>query len=133
MGTLDHRNLPTYGQVFFPGAGREAHLGLAVEDLRDDVFNAAVVPTVDTGPLVCTHHPCFLTRSTAGLHPLTVHVGELVIYNGPHQLEVVKEAHCDGHTRIMWALGSILPPTRWASCWQLVNKVPLLTRTKEEN
>ena len=38
---LELRDIPTYGQLLSlgGGGGLEAHLGLAMEDIRDDVFN----------------------------------------------------------------------------------------------
>ena len=47
------------------------------------------------------HHPSYLTRSAAGLHPLTVHTGVRVMW---------AVAPCNGDARIMQAVGGILPP-----------------------
>ena len=65
----------------FGVGGLEAHLGLAVEDLWDDVFNPPPppAPPAQAGPPVCTHHPTFVTCSAAGLHAVPVHGGEVVL------------------------------------------------------
>ena len=71
------------GQLLL-GGGLEAHLGLAVEDLRDDVFNPPA-PRAQAAPPppVCTHHPTFVTHSAAGLHAVPVR-GEVVLWRGPY-------------------------------------------------
>ena len=84
LGTVEQGEVPTYGQLFFFGAGGlEAHLELAVEDLRDDVFNPPD-PPAQAIPPVCSHHPTFVTRSTAGLHPMPVRGGEIILWWGPY-------------------------------------------------
>ena len=104
-------------------------MGLAVEDVRDDVFHPP--PPTQARPVVCTHHPSFPTRIVTGLHPLTVQAGQIVVWNRPDKPEVVKEACCDGDVHVMWAAGGILPPTREASCWQPINEAPPFMHTKE--
>ena len=60
-----------------------ALLGL-VMNLRNDVFNP-FTPLTHTSSLLRPNCPCFLTRSAAVLHPLTLHVGDVAMWNGPHQ------------------------------------------------
>ena len=82
-----------YGHLLFLGGGSEAHLGLAVEYPRDDVFNPP--PEPDARPqadlCVCNHHPTFLIRSAAGLHPVPVRGGEIVLRRGAYHLELAKD------------------------------------------
>ena len=107
------------------GRGLEAHLGLAVEDLRDDVFNPPPPQAPgEADPPVCPHHPTFVTRSAAGLHPVPVHGGEVVLWRGPYRLELAKAERTDGDALVQWAIGGFLPPERPASCWQLLNEAP---------
>ena len=57
------------------------------------------------------HPPPQLPSARRGLHPITVHAGEVVLRNGPYHLEVVKDEECNGDTLISWAMGATLPPT----------------------
>ena len=43
---VDQRDFPIYGKLLFGGGGLEAHSGLAVEELRDDVFMPPPPPTL---------------------------------------------------------------------------------------
>ena len=94
-----------------------------MEDLGDNVFNT-VAPRTQASPRTCIHHPSVLTRTAAGLHLCTVHVGKILMWNGPYQFEVVKEARGNGDARVMWAMGSTLRPTRPGKCWQLIIEPP---------
>ena len=98
-------------------------MGLAVEDLRDDVFNPPEGSGAP-GPPVCPYHPTFVTRSAAGLHPVPVHGEEVVLWRGRYQLELAKAERKDGDALVQWAIGGFLPPERPASCWQLLNEAP---------
>ena len=73
---------------------------------------------------MCPHRPTFVTRSAAGLHPVPVHGGEVVLWRGPYQLELAKAERTDGDALVQWAIGGFLPPERPASAWQLLNEAP---------
>ena len=91
------------------GAGLEAHLGLAVEDLRDDVFYPPPQAPGEASPPVCPHHPTFVTRSAAGLHPVPVHGGEVVLWRRPHHLKLAKAERrrgCPGAVGNRWVLAA---------------------------
>ena len=82
LGTLEQRKVPTYGQLLFFLGGLIARLGLAVEDLRDDIFTPPPDLAALAGPPVCTHYPTFVTCSAMGLHVALVRGGEVVIWLG---------------------------------------------------
>ena len=89
------------------GVGLQARLRLAVEDLRDDVFNPPT-PRTSRSPM-CTHHPTFVTCSAAGLHAAPVRGGEVVLLQGPHEVELAKDGRTDGDALGYWAIGGTLP------------------------
>ena len=88
-------------------------------------------PEVQPGPPVCTHHPVFLSRSAHGISPVTVREGEILMWNGAYEMEVVKANSMDGDAEVTWALGATLPPTRPAPAWRLLHAVPEWKRAKE--
>ena len=88
-------------------------------------------PPAQEGPHMCGYHPTFATRSAADLHPMPVRGSESVLWWGPSQLGVAKDARTDGDTVVQWAIGSTLPPARPASVLQLVNDAPPFTNAKK--
>ena len=88
------------------------------------MFSTPPKPRVKQAPPVCPHHPTFVTRLAAGLHPVPVHGGEVLLWRGPYQLELAKAERTNGDALVQWAIGGFLPPERPASCWQLLNKAP---------
>ena len=80
---------------------------------------------------MCTHHPLFLSRSAHDISPVIVHVGEILMWNGAYEMEVVKGDSTDGDVEVTWALGATLPPTRPAPAWQLLHAVPEWKQAKE--
>ena len=64
----------------------------------------------DPPPPVCTHHPLFLSRSAHDISPVIVHAGEILMWNGTYEMEVVKGDSTDGDVEVTWALGATLPP-----------------------
>ena len=121
-------DVPTFGQLLLLGVGLEARPGLASRDVVDTVFSP---PEVQPGPPVCTHHPVFLFRSAHGISPVTVREGELLLWNGVYEMEVVKADLTDGDAEVTWALGATLPPTRPAPAWRLLHAVPEWKLAKE--
>ena len=121
-------DVPTFGQLLLLGVGLEARVGLASRDVVDDVFSP---PEVQPGPPVCTHHPLFLSRSAHGISPVTVREGEILMWNGAYEMEVVKADSTDGDAEVTLALGATLPPTRPAPAWRLLHAVPEWKRAKE--
>ena len=120
--------MPTFGQLLLLGVGLEARVGLANRDVVDDVFSP---PEVQPVPPVCTHHAMFLSRSAHGISPVTVREGEILLWNGAYEMEVVKADSTDGDAEVTWALGATLPPTRPAPAWRLLHAVPEWERAKE--
>ena len=59
-------------------------------------------------PPPCTHRPSFVTRSAAGLHPVPVRSGEVVLWGGGFHLELAKHARTDGDPLVQWAIGGAL-------------------------
>ena len=55
---------------------------------------------------MCTHHPLFLNRSAHDISPLIVHAGEISMWNGAYEMEVVKGDSTNGDVEVMWALGA---------------------------
>ena len=104
-------------------------MGLAVEDLRDDVFNPPDPPALASPP-VCTHHPTFVTRSAASLQAPPVHSGEVVLWRGPYQLQVANDGRTDGNALVQWAIGGTLSLERPTRAWQLPNDAPSFTNPK---
>ena len=127
-GGGEGEDVPTFGQLLLLGVGLEARVGLANRDVVDDVFSP---PEVQPGPPVCTHHPLFLSRSAHGISPVTVREGEILLWNGAYEMEVVKADSTDGDAEVTWALGATLPPTRPAPAWRLLHAVPEWKRAKE--
>ena len=82
-------------------------------------------------PPVCPHHPTFVTRLAAGLHPVPVHGGEAVLWQGPYHLEVAKAERTDGDAVVQRAIGGFLPRERPASAWQLLDKAPPFRNAKQ--
>ena len=131
MGLLEWgvgEDVPTSGQLLLLGVGLEARVGLASRDVVGDVFSP---PEVQPGPPVCTHHPLFLSRSAHGISPVTVREGEILMWNGAYEMEVMKADTTDGDAEVTWALGATLPHTRPASSWRLLHAVPEWKRAKE--
>ena len=121
-------DVPTFGQLLLLGVGSEARVGMANRDVVDDVFSP---PEVQPGPPVCTQHPLFLSCSAHGISPVTVREGEILLWNGAYEMEVVKADSTDGDAEVMWALRATLPPTRPAPAWRLLHAVPEWKRAKE--
>ena len=97
LGTLEQQEVCTYGQLLFVWGGLEAHLGLAVEDLRDDVFNPPPTPGSSRPPRV--HPPSHLLHPLGGGSPTLVGP-----WRGPYQLELAKDERTDGDALVQWAL-----------------------------
>ena len=96
LGLLDREggeDVPTFGQLLLLGVGLEARVGLATRDMVDDVFSP---PEVEPAPPVCTHHPLFLSRRAHDISPVIVHAGEILMWNGAYEMEVVKGDSTDG-------------------------------------
>ena len=93
----------------------------------DDIFSP---PEVEPAPPVCTHHPMSLSRSAHDISPVIVRAGDILMWNGAYEMEVVKGA-TDGDAEVTWALGAILPPTRPAPAWRLLHAEPAWKRAKE--
>ena len=121
-------DVPTFGQLLMLVVGLEARVGLANRDVVDDVFSP---PKVHPGPQVCSHHPLFLSSSPHGISPVTVREGEILLWNGAYEMEVVKADSTDGDAQVTWALGATLPPTRPAPAGRLLHAVPEWNRAKE--
>ena len=90
-------------------------------------------PEVAPGPPVCTHHPLFLPRSAHDISPVIVDAGEILMWNGAYDMEVVKGDSTDGDMEVTWALGAIPPPSRPAPAWQLLHAEPAWKRAKDSN
>ena len=108
LGLLDGEGgegVPTFGQLLLLGVGLEARVGLATRDMVDDIFSP---PEVEPGPPVCTHHP--LSRSAHDISPVILHAGDILMWNGAYEMEVVKGDSTDGGVKVTSALGAILPP-----------------------
>ena len=103
-------------------------MGLATPDMVVDVFSP---PQVEPGPPVGTHHHLFLSRSAHDISPIIVHAGEVLMWNGAYEMEVVKGDSMGGDMEVTWALGAALPPTSPAPAWQLLHAAPGWKRTKE--
>ena len=121
-------DVPTFGQLFLLGVGLEAMVGLASWDVVDDVLSP---PEVQPSPPVCTHHPQFLFRSAHGISPVTVREGEILLWNGAYEMEVVKADWTDGDAEVTWAPGAMQPPTRPAPAWRPLHFVLECKRGKE--
>ena len=121
-------DMPTFGQLLLLGVGLVARVGLASRHVMDDVFSH---PEVQPGPPVCTHRPLFLSCSAHGISPVTVREGEILLWNGAYEMEVVKADSMDGDAEVTWALGATLPPTRPAPARRLLHAVPEWKRAKE--
>ena len=68
LGTLGLQEDPTYGQLLFVGGGGlEAHLGLAVEDIR--MMFSTPKPRVKQPPPMCRHHPTFIASGRQASNP----------------------------------------------------------------
>ena len=106
----------------------EARVGLATRDMVDDVFNP---PELQPGPPVCPNHPLFLSRSAHDITPIVVNAGEVLMWNGAYQMEVVKGDSTDGDVEVTWALGATLPLGRPVPAWQLLHAMPAWKRAKE--
>ena len=131
LGLLDGEggeDVPIFGQLLLLGVGLEARVGLAIPDMVEDIFSP---PEVEPGPPVCTHHPLFLSRSAHDISPVIVHAGEILMWNGAYEMEVVKGDSTDGDVEVTWALGATLPPTRLAPASQLLRAVREWKRAKE--
>ena len=102
-------DMPTFGQPLLLGVGLEARVGLATRDMVDNIFSP---PEVERGPSVCTHHPLFHSCSAHDIFPVIVHAGDVLMWNGAYEIEVVRGDPRDGDAEVAWALGAILPPTR---------------------
>ena len=120
--------MPTFGQLLLLGVGLEVWVGLATRDMVDDIFSP---PEVEPGPPVCTHHPLSLSCSAHDISPVIVHAGDILMWNGAYEMEVVKGDSTDGNAEVTWALGAILPPTRPAPAWWLLHAEPAWKRAKE--
>ena len=119
-GGDDPNMVPTWHQVLWLGRGVEATVGLANKDMTDTIFNpeeAGVAPS-------CEFHPAFLSRSSPHIAQLPVGEGQVIIWRGPYQLEVHKTGPTDADATVRFALGGVVPPTRLATVWQLINVVP---------
>ena len=124
LGMLEQQQGPTYAPLFL-GGGLEAHLGLAVEDLRDDIFNPrpARPPRVHSPPR--PSHPL-----RGGSQPGAAPCREMVLWRWPYQLEVAKKGRTGGDALAHSAVGGFLPLERLASAWQLLNDAPPFTNAK---
>ena len=131
VGVLDGEggeDVPTCGQLLLLGVGLKARVGLATRDMVDDIFSR---PEVEASPPVCTHHPLFLSRSTHDISPVIVHAGDILMWNGAYEMEVVKGDSMDGDVEVTWALGAILPPTHPDPAWRLLHTEPAWNRAKD--
>ena len=130
LGLLDGdggEDVRTFGQLLL-GVRLEARVGLATRDMVDDVLSP---PELEQGPAVCTHHPLFLSRSAYDISPVIVHAGEVLMWNGAYEMDVVKGDSTDGDVEVTWGLGATLPPTRPAPARQLLHAVSEWTRAKD--
>ena len=112
------------------GGGLEVHLGLAVENLRGDVFNPPQAPG-EASPPMCPNDPTLATRSAVGLHPVPVHGGEVVLWLEPYELQLAKAEGTDEDALVQWAMGALMPPERPASCWQVLKEAPPFRNAKQ--
>ena len=133
LGLLDGEggeDVPTFGQLLPLGVGVEARVGLATQDMVDDVFRPPRWSHAPPPP-VCTHHPLFLSCSAHEISPVTVRAWEILTWNGAYDMEVVKGDSTDGDVEVTWALEATMSPTRPAPTWQLLHAVPEWKRAKE--
>ena len=80
---------------------------------------------------MCTHHPLSLSRSADDLSPVIVHTGQILMWNGAYEMEVLKGDSTDGDVEVTRGLGATLPPTRPAFAYQLLHSVLAWKRAKE--
>ena len=121
-------DVPTFGQLLLLGVGLEAPVRLATREMVDDIFGP---PEVEPGPPVCTHHPFFLSCFAHDISPVIVHAGDILMWNGAYEMEVVKVVSTDGDAEVTWELGAILPPTRPAPAWRLLQVEPAWKRATD--
>ena len=86
----------------------------------DAIFN-----TMETGVAhTCEFHAVFLSRSSPHIDHLPVGEGQVIFWRGPYQLGVRKTGPTDADATFCFDLGGVLPPTRPATAWLLINAVP---------
>ena len=68
--------------------------------------------------------PSFLSRSNHHIPHLPVGEEQVIFWLGPYKLKVLKTGPTDADATLRFALGGVIPPTRPAMAWQLINTIP---------
>ena len=111
--------VPTWHQLMWLGRGVEAAVMVAKKDMANTIFN----PEEPGAGSTYKFDPVFLSRSNPHIAHLLVGEGQVVLRQGPYQLQIRKTGATDADATVHLTLGGFLLPTRLATaCMRIAYK-----------